>query len=157
MHKIALVVGAVASTGLAAPAASPANDPTHFITNIISKFNNGDTKAWLAAQDNNVLIIDDFGPHMWSGPNSAERWLRDYMKESAKRGDSGGHMDYSKPIATDVDASTAYIVMPTTWHFVEKGKKMAGAGSMTFVAKREGTGWKIASWTYSGATPTVVK
>jgi len=30
---------------------------------------------------------------------------------------------------------------------------MAGKGSMTFVLTRSGKDWKIASWTYSGATP----
>ena len=47
-----------------------------------------------------------------------------------------------------------YIVLPTTYRFMQGGKKMAGPGSMTFVMARGGDGWKISSWTYSGATPT---
>jgi len=31
---------------------------------------------------------------------------------------------------------------------------MAGKGSMTFVMTKVGATWKIASWTYAGATPS---
>ena len=51
--------------------------------------------------------------------------------------------------------TNAYIVLPTTYRCERKGKNRAGEGSMTFVTAKTRAGWKIASWTYAGATPTL--
>ncbi|MFL6736311.1 MAG: nuclear transport factor 2 family protein [Sphingomonas sp.] len=141
-----------------APAASPADDATKFLTTIIDKFNGGDVKGWVAAQDDNATIVDEFGPHVWSGPGSAQRWLDDYTKDAVATGVTGGRVDYSKPLQATSDGTTAYIVLPTTYRFLQKGAKMAEPGSMTFVMKRSGADWKIASWTYSaGGAPAPEK
>ena len=132
--------------------AAPADDATAAVTTWIDKFNAGDTKAFLAAHEDNALIVDEFGRYLWSGPGAAQRWLDDYMKDSAADGISAAHMDYGKPLQASSDGTAAYIVLPTTYRFEEKGKKMAGKGSMTFVMHKSADGWKIASWTYSGAT-----
>jgi hypothetical protein len=135
-----------------APAASPADEATSFVTTIIDKFNRGDIKGWVSAQEDNTYIVDDFGPHVWSGPASAQRWLDDYVKMAKTQGVTAGRVDYGKAIATDADQNNAYIVLPTTYSFMQNGAKMASTGSMTFVMKRHGKDWKIASWTYSGGT-----
>ena len=77
------------------------------------------------------------------------------MKRMPRRAESaraGSIM--ARPIAATSDGTPAYIVLPTTYRFQQKGKKMAGKGSMTFVMRGAGKNWKIASWTYSGAQPT---
>jgi ketosteroid isomerase-like protein len=153
MLKSILVITATASWFVAAPAlaqaASPADDATKFVTTILDKFNGGDAKAWISAQANDTMIVDEFGPHAWSGAGSAQHWLDDYMKDSHTNGITGGRVDYGKPLQATSDGKTAYIVLPTTYRFVQKGTKMAEPSNMTFVVNREGNGWKIASWTYS--------
>jgi ketosteroid isomerase-like protein len=125
---------------------------------IMDKFNGGDVKAWVAAQEDDTMIVDEFGPHVWTGTGSAQRWLDDYMKDSTATGITGGRVDYGKPLQATSDGTTAYIVLPTTYRFVQKGAKMAEPGSMTFVMKRAGNDWKIASWTYSaGGVPAPEK
>jgi hypothetical protein len=155
MRKAALILTALASTTfLSAPAiAGPAEDATSFVTSIIDKFNGGDAKAWIAAQEDNTLIVDEFAPHTWSGAGSAQRWLDAYAQDSKTNGVSGGRVDYGKPLHATSDGATAYVVLPTTYRFVQKGAKMAEPSSMTFVMKRDGAGWKIASWTYSASGP----
>lgn len=136
----------------AAPAATaPAADATKFVTTIIDKFNSGDTKAWLSAQDDNTFIVDEFAPHVWTGAGSPQRWLDAYAKDSQVNGVTGGRVDYGKPLQATSDGNTAYIVLPTTYRFVQKGTKMAEPSNMTFVVKRQGDQWKIASWTYSSS------
>ena len=132
-----------------AKAANPAEDASKFVTTIIDKFNAGDIKSWLSAQEDSAMIVDEFGPHAWSGPGSPKRWLDDYAKDSTTNGVTGGRVDYGKALQATSDGTTAYIVLPTTYRFIEKGTKMAESGSMTFVVKHEGVGWKIASWTWS--------
>ena len=142
-------VAAQAQPASAPPAADPAGEATKFVTTVIDKFNGGDTKAWLSAQEDNTFITDEFAPHAWSGAGSPQRWLDAYAKDAKANGVTGGRVDYGKPLQATSDGATAYVVLPTTYRFVQKGAKMAEPSSMTFVMKREGTGWKIASWTYS--------
>lgn len=153
MLKSVLAITASASCFIVAPAlAQPANqadDATKFVTTIIDKFNSGDAKAWVSAQANDTMIVDEFGPHSWSGPDSPQRWLDAYAKDSQANGITGGRVDYGKPLQATSDGATAYIVLPTTYRFVAKGTKMAEPSNMTFVMKHGADGWKITSWTYS--------
>jgi hypothetical protein len=139
------------STTSLAQTASPAEDATKFVTTIIDKFNSGDVKSWISAQADNTLIVDEFGPHVWTGAGSPQRWLDAYMKDAQSSGVSGGRVDYGKPLQATSDGKTAYIVLPTTYRFTQKGAKMAEPSSMTFVVSRDGKDWKITSWTYSAA------
>ena len=123
------------------------------ITATLDKFNGGDADAFAAAHRDGAMIIDEFAPFMWGGPGSVGKWLSDYAKDAGARGISAGRVDYDKPIQATSEGNSAYIVLPTTYRFMQGGKKMAGAGNMTFVMAREGDGWKISSWTYAGATP----
>ena len=156
MRKSTLWWGAIVSSFLAAsPAnAGPAEDATATVTTTLDKFNGGDVDAFLAAHRDGALIIDEFAPYVWGGAGSAQKWVGDYGKDAEAKGISGGRMDYGKPIHAASDGSAAYIVLPTTYRFTQKGTKMAAAGSMTFVMNRVGSDWKIASWTYSGSLPT---
>ena len=151
----ALAVWSIAATAqpsaTAAPSTTPADEATQFVTAIMDKFNAGDVKAWVSAQADNTLIVDEFAPHTWSGPGSAQRWVDAYMKDSQTNGITGGRVDYGKPLQATSDGTTAYVVLPTTYRFIRKGTKMAEPSSMTFAMKRVGQDWKITSWTFSAA------
>lgn len=156
MQRATLLMGGIVSCLLAAgPAnAGPAEDATSAVTTVLDKFNGGDIDSFFATHRDGALIVDEFAPYVWGGSGSAQRWAGDYMKDAEARGISGGRIDYGKPVHAASDGTAAYIVLPTTYRFNQKGAKMAGAGSMTFVMSRVGSDWKIASWTYSGANPT---
>jgi len=153
MRSTALIIPVLAASLLAAapPSAATPEDPTAFITRSIDKFNNGDIKAWLSAQEDSTMIVDEFGPHVWNGAGSPRRWLDDYSKDAQANGITGGRVDYGKPLQARSDGKSAYVVLPTTYRFVQKGTKMAEPGSMTFVMRHDGNTWKIVSWTYSAA------
>ena len=134
--------------------AAPVDDAVAMVTVTLDKFNGGDADAFVKAHRDGALIIDEFAPFVWGGPGSVEKWLGDYARDAGARGISAGRVDYGKPVQATSDGNSAYIVLPTTYRFMQGGKKMAGPGSMTFVMARVGGDWKISSWTYSGATPT---
>lgn len=139
---------------LAWPAhAGPAEDATRAVTNILDRFSGGDIQAFLAAHRDDAIIIDEFAPYVWAGNGAAQRWIGDYMRDAGANGISDGRVDYEAPIQANSDGTSAYIVLPTVYRFVQRGTRMAGRGSMTFVMRRDGDDWRIASWTYSGATP----
>ena len=139
---------------IAAPAkAGPAEDATAAVTSVLDKFNAGDVDSFFAAHQDGAVIVDEFAPYVWGGPGSAQRWAGDYAKDAETRGISGGRVDYAAPVQKSSDGASAYIVLPTTYRFTQKGRKMAGKGNMTFVMIRRAGAWKIASWTYAGGTP----
>jgi ketosteroid isomerase-like protein len=149
------VLSVVTSLLSSTPAiAGPAEDATKAITTVLDKFNGGDVAAFQAAHRDGAIIIDEVPPYSWAGAGSVKRWLDAYGADAAKRGVTGGRVDYGAPLQASSDGTSAYIVLPTTYSFLQNGKKMAGKGSMTFVMAKTGDDWKIASWTYSGATAT---
>ena len=159
MRTSALISTAIGSLLLvAAPAkAGPVDDATAFVTTTMDKFNGGDAKAFVAAHQDDALIIDEFGRYIWTGKGSAQQWLNDYAVDAKAKGVTGGRLDYGRPLQANSDGNSAYIVLPTTYRFMQNDKKMSAGGSMTFIVKKTGKDWKIASWTYSGATPTIEK
>jgi ketosteroid isomerase-like protein len=134
--------------------AAPVDDAVASVTATLDKLNGGDVDAFVTAHTDGALIVDEFAPFVWTGSGSVQKWLGDYGRDATTRGISAGRIDYGKPIQANGHENSAYIVLPTTYRFMQKGQKMAGAGSMTFVMARSGAGWKISSWTYAGATPT---
>ncbi|HET9810276.1 MAG TPA: nuclear transport factor 2 family protein [Sphingomicrobium sp.] len=154
MFRRALLAAVLAgSVGLSDRAeAGPAEDATAAVTIMLDKFNAGDVEAFYAAHQDGALIVDEFAPYLWGGSGSARHWVGDYMKDAEGKGVSGGRIDYGKPVQAISNGRAAYVVLPTTYRFVRNGTKMEGKGSMTFVMTRVGDVWKIASWTYSGAT-----
>lgn len=145
----------VISLLIVAPArAEPVEDATAAVTSVLDKFNAGDIDAFFAAHQDGAVIVDEFEPYLWSGPGSVQRWAADYMRDAEKRGISGGRMDYAAPIQATSNGTSAYLVLPTTYSFIQNGRKMASKANMTFIMTRRDTIWKITSWTYGGATPS---
>ena len=143
-----------ASLLIAAPAqAGPAEDATAAVTTTLDRFNAGDINAFFQAHQDNATIVDEFAPYFWSGSGAAQRWAGDYARDAETRGISGGRVDYSAPIQANSNGTSAYIVLPTVYRFVQRGARMAGRGNMTFFMTRDGANWKIAGWTYAGSTP----
>ena len=143
-----------AAAAIAVPAAAgPAEDATAAVTTWLDKFNAGDVNAFKAAHAPNPVIVDEFGPHLWSGADAPQRWLDDYGKDSAAGGITGGHLDYAAPLRASASDTAAYIVLPTIYRMTQGGKAKSAAGNMTFVMTKVGTDWKIASWTYSAPAP----
>lgn len=138
----------------AAPAqAGPAEDAANAVTTVLDRFNAGDINAFFAAHQDSAIIVDEFAPFVWTGAGAAQRWAADYMRDAQARGISGGRVDYGPAVQANSLGDSAYVVLPTTYRFMQNGRRMAGRGHMTFVMAREGAGWKIASWTYAGSTP----
>ncbi len=155
MRAMFLVVLTAALMASATPTfAAPIDDATVTVTSVLDKFNGGDINAFFAAHRDGALIIDEFAPFVWGGPQSVQRWASDYEVDAKRRGIRDGRIDYGKPIQANSDGISAYIVLPATYRFTQNGTKMAGVGSMAFVMAHEPAGWKISSWTYSGATST---
>ena len=153
MFKQAMLALAGTIAFVSPAVAGPAEDATAAVTSWIDKFSAGDFSTFHTAHAPNAVIVDEFGPRLWTGPNASQRWFDDYVKDAKAKGITGGRMDYAAPIRVDADANSAYIVLPTIYRIQQGGKAKSAAGNMTFVMSRVGNEWKIAAWTYSAPEP----
>lgn len=141
---------------LLAPALTAATpgDVNAPIRQLIDGFNNGDTKSANAAYAaGDITIIDEFAPHCWSGAHAPQQWAADFEKHAQATGVSDGVVKYGAPTRSEVEGDAAYVIIPTTYLYKERGQALTEEGQMTFVLRAEAGVWKIAAWTWSGVKP----
>jgi len=145
---------------LCAPAAIPArqDDVSAPVRQFIDGFNTGNVQSAFAAYTTGqIIIVDEYAPQIWSGPDAAHQWAEAYDKHAQATGVTDGMVAYGKPTRTEVDGDVAYVVMPTVYNYKEHGKALQEEGQMTVVLNHEAGGWKIRSWTWTGIKPHVAK
>ena len=113
-------------------------------------FNKGDIKAAKALHVAKPVIIDEVGPHLWTGPKAFAGWLADLTKSEAAEGKTEGQVALSAPTREVVSGDSAYVIVPSTYSFKQKGKTFRETAQMTFVLTKVPSGWKIAAWTWTG-------
>ena len=151
--KKAIVVLIVAVFAVPCVYAANQQDLTKPIHQFIDGFNKGDTNSAFAAYvSGDVVIVDEFAPHLWTGPHAAQNWAADFDKMTKAEGSSDASVKYGASTHTEVEGDVAYVVIPTTYNFKQKGQVMTEKGQMTFVLHQESGTWKIASWTWTGAS-----
>jgi ketosteroid isomerase-like protein len=157
MNKITRVLIVIALIVPAAMAAT-ASDVTAPIHQFIDGFNKGDVQsAYAAYASGDIIIVDEFAPHLWIGPHAPQDWAADYDKHAQAIGISDGSVKYGPPTRTEVEADVAYVVIPTVYNYKEHGKAMTENGQMTFVLRMEKDAWKITAWTWTGVKPHLAK
>jgi ketosteroid isomerase-like protein len=156
MRKLMLLVLAGI---LAAPSLIAADtDMTATIHQFIDGFNNGDLKSANATYaTGDIMIVDEFAPHRWYGPNAPQAWVADYEKHAQATGVSDGQVKYGSPTRREIEGDVAYVIVPTTYLYKEHGTAMAEKGEMTFVLQNQAGAWKINSWIWSGEKPHPAK
>lgn len=156
MKSIALLAGAaLLALAPAVHAANPAVEaPVH---QFLDSFNKGDVKAAKAAHVAAPSIIDEIAPHHWSGPAAFDTWVADLTKSEAAEGKSGGQVTLGKVSREVISGAHAYVTVPATYTFQQKGNTMHEVSQMTFVLAKMPTGWKIQAWTWTGPDASPVK
>jgi ketosteroid isomerase-like protein len=145
---------------LCAPAsiASGRDDLSAPIRQFIDAFNTGNAQAEFALYaTGSITIVDEFAPHIWTGPDAAHQWADAYDKHAQATGVTDGKVTYGRPTRTEVDGNVAYVILPTVYLYNEHGKPLREEGQVTAVLNHEAGGWKIRSWTWSGVKPHPAK
>lgn len=145
------LIGALAlASASQCPAASPPGDPAAPVRAFIDAFNKGDAATGFATHaPGDVSITDEFAPYHWSGRGAAQAWAAGYERTAKANGISDGIVGYGRPTRIERSGGAAYVVLPTTYRFKQRGRAMAEAGSITAVVVRVGNAWKMRSWTWS--------
>ena len=117
-------------------------------------------KQWISSEAGSVAacaddaaVIDDLPPFEWHGPGACSRWQKDAEAFDKQEGatDTAGTM--GDPQQFVISGDRAYVVLPTTFAFTQKGKRVKEAATSTLVLHKTAVGWRITAWTW--ATQTV--
>ena len=152
MRAIATAFCLVLAPAAAAHAASPPG-PTATVSEFINSFNKGDAKAAEATHTADAVIIDEFAPHRWVGPGAFQAWSAALDKDGKAKGQSNQHVGLGKADRVLVDGDSAYVVVPATYTYKEKGKPIVETAHMAFSLAKGADGWKINGWTWAGTVP----
>ena len=99
-----------------------------------------------------AAVIDDIPPFEWHGPGACSRWQKDndaYLRQ----GVSDETFTIGNPHQLIISGDRAYTVLPVTYTFTQKGKRVKELATGTLVLSKTTAGWRIAAWTW--ATQTV--
>lgn len=151
-----LLLAFVASVLLAVPAGAAAADdqlmaPVH---QFIDGFNKGDNKAAKASfVTTGLAIIDDVPPHVWTGTNALEAWIKALTAADRKEGNTDQSVTVGKPTREISDGARGYLVLPAVYRYKQHGKVLHEPAQMTFALQKVAGSWLITGWTWSGTTP----
>jgi hypothetical protein len=113
-------------------------------------FNKGDVKMAVAACADQTSIIDEFPPYEWNGVGACAKWAADYDADTKKNGITPGAVTLGKPRHIFVTGDRAYVVLPTTYEFTQKGKAVKQTGStMAVTLQKVAAGWRITAWSWA--------
>lgn len=148
MHRFILagVIAAAAALTVASPAA--ASDKTD-ATAVVTRFFTGTDMAAstrLCAPD--AVVIDDFPPHAWHGPDACGHWLRDYLAWSKARGMTPGPLTLGTMRHVEVTGTRAYVVVPAKITYDVKGKSITHGATVTAALKKAGGKWLLTGWAW---------
>jgi hypothetical protein len=149
MYRILMVLVAAVLVSMPA-AATEKTDAMATVRQFVQGFNRGDAKTALAACADETSIIDEFPPHVWNGAGACSKWMNDYDADARKNGITGGIVTLGNPLHVDVTAGRAYIVVPASYAFKQKGKQVRETGStLTVVLQKGEAGWHIIAWAWT--------
>ena len=123
------------------------------INKFLDAFNKGDMVGAAAAHAKDVVIIDEVPPYLWRGAQALQAWATDLQADSKANGMSEEKVTIKAATRIESKGSDAYVIVPATFSFKQKGVAMRESSQMTFVLKKEGSAWLITSWTWTGPKP----
>ena len=150
-HTVAVALFSCLMSVASAPAsASDKSAAVAAAHQFIDGFNVGNTKSALAACAPSTSIVDEFAPHMWSGPGACARWADAYNANASANGITDGFVTLEAPWEVDVKGDIAYVVFPAKYAYQQHGKPVLENGSVFAVVlhKMDGS-WRIVSWTWA--------
>lgn len=120
------------------------------VTRFMEAFNKGDVAGARATHASDAVIVDEVAPYVWRGAKAFDAWMSDLDRDAKAKGITDQQVALGKVTRVETDGTSAYVVVPSTYSFKEKGVAMREAAQMTFVLKKGPAGWSIQGWTWTG-------
>ena len=153
--RSSLTIALLGALGMATPALAQDKAVEAPIFKFVDAFNKGDVAGAAATMADKVAIVDEVAPFHWHGKDSFASWGKDYEIDAKAKGITDPSVTIGAPTREIATATNAYVIVPATYRFTQKGVKMAEVAQMTFSLEKGAAGWKITGWTWTGpdATP----
>ena len=130
--------------------ASPRDNVLGVVQKFDDAFSSGSKAAVVGACTDDAIIIDDFAPHVWQGPNACGVWYDAYGADATANGIAGGIVKIGKPFQVTVSADRGYVVVPARYTYTQHGKPVVEDGSnWTLALQKVGGAWKISGWAWA--------
>jgi ketosteroid isomerase-like protein len=150
----ALVCFVMVGSGASAYAQTPDPQIVAPINKFLDAFNKGDMAGAAAAHAKDIVIVDEVPPFAWRGSQALQDWGTALQADSKKNGMSEEKVTIKAPTRVEQIGTDAYVIVPATFSYKQKGVAMHEAAQMTFTLKKEASGWLITGWTWTGPRPT---
>jgi hypothetical protein len=111
-----------------------ADDPIAAVRAYVDAFNRGDATAMATTFAASGLILDGMAPHVWQGPTATRDWYRDVLIEGKQHGASDYFITLGEPLHNNVNADSAYVVVPATMTFKLRRQQVKQTGAVFTVA-----------------------
>jgi ketosteroid isomerase-like protein len=142
----ALVVMIVAAISAGA---SDKADVTAVVQRWAASFNGDDLKTGNSVCAEEAVVIDDFPPHVWQGPDACAQWFTGYQALAAKLGMTQPKIIVRDSRHVDVESGYAYFVAPVTLSFKKAGKPVTDHGVITMALHKSDAGWRITGFAWA--------
>lgn len=104
----------------------------------------------------NAVVVDEFAPFVWSGPDAARRWWAAMDSTNAAEHVSAMHVQMQEITRANITRSGAYVVvrLGITWR--DHGKPWRETGLWALTLHPSANAWKIVSASWATASVTSV-
>jgi hypothetical protein len=104
----------------------------------------GDEAMLRAFAPDGVVILENFSPHLFFGPDAVERWAKGMREHAATltnlRHSFGPAQDFS------CVGAQAFFSLPTHWQGMTGGRPFREDGGWSFLLVKEGGSWRVQSY-----------
>jgi len=107
----------------------------------------GDAAALAGVFADDVIIIENFAPYVFAGPQSVALWLQGMRAHL--EGTSGLEHTFSGACDYGRVGDSAFFTLPTGWKGLAGGRRFHEHGGWLFVLVQNGAQWKVRSYAWA--------
>ncbi len=113
----------------------------------VAQFIETGNEALLSAfADTGVVIIENFAPHLFEGPDAVGRWSRKILSWHQPPSDLVLKHSFGPVQDLSVQEDLAFLSLPTHWTIWQNGGIIEEDGGWAFVLVRENGEWRVRSY-----------
>ncbi len=139
--------------GLLAAAPAFASDQSDIIAQInhfSHGLNSGRMDEAFATCGLPITIIDEFPPHVWSGPKACQNWAAAADAYNKTMGITDPVAHVGKPRTITVSGDTAYVITPARFSYKQNGKTVSEPhATLTIAFARTAGTWLMTAWAWT--------